>query len=234
VPTSLLPVRPVEPGEIDAVAALTVAVYRGEGFSTADYEPSLRDARSRADTATVLVALDGERLVGTVTVATRLGPWAEQAVLGEAVVRMLVVAPEARRLGAGEALMHAALETARRDGCSLVRLCSQDDMTAAHRLYGRLGFTRVPSFDWSPVPGLGLRAFALPLVPWCGHCGRALPPQGHPVCRAGALDPPRYCAHCRGRLIVQATPTGRTVRCSEHGPAAAGVPAREQGQAQRA
>jgi ribosomal protein S18 acetylase RimI-like enzyme len=217
VPTPLLPVRPVEPAELDAVAALTVAVYRGEGYSSPDYEPSLRDVGSRARTATLLVALDGERVVGTVTVATRLGPWAEQAVPGEAVVRMLVVAPEGRRAGAGEALMRAAVETARRDGCTLVRLSSQDDMTAAHRLYGRLGFVRVPSFDWSPVPGLELRAFALPLVPWCGHCGRALTPHGHADCRAAALEPPRYCVRCGRALETEPTPAGGGARCSEHG-----------------
>lgn len=220
MPTPLLQVRPVEPDEHEAVAALTVAVYRGEGYSSAEYEPSLRDVGSRAGTATVLVALDAERLVGAVTVATRLGPWAEQAVRGEAVVRMLVVAPEGRGAGAGEALMRAAVQTAREDGCTLVRLSSQDDMTAAHRLYARLGFTRVPSFDWSPLPGLELRGFALPLVPWCGHCGQALTAEGHPRCRLAAdLDPPRYCAHCRRRLVVQLTPTGWTARCSEHGAA---------------
>lgn len=218
MPTPLLQVRPVEPPEHDAVAALTVAVYRGEGYSTAGYETSLRDVASRAATATVLVAVDGERVVGAVTVATRLGPWAEQAVAGEAVVRMLVVAPEGRRAGAGEALMHAALDAARRDGCTLVRLSSQDDMTAAHRLYERLGFTRVPSFDWSPVPGVELRGFALPLVPWCGHCGQSLPPEGHARCRSAALDPPRYCAHCRRPLGGEGPPGEQSARCPEHGP----------------
>jgi ribosomal protein S18 acetylase RimI-like enzyme len=218
VPTPLLQVRPVEPDEHEAVAALTVAVYRGEGYSTQGYETSLRDVASRASTATVLVAVDGERVVGAVTVATRLGPWAEQAVPGEAVVRMLVVAPEGRRAGAGEALMRAAIRTAREDGCTLVRLSSQDDMTAAHRLYARLGFTRVPSFDWSPTPGLELRGFALALVPWCGHCGQALTGEGHPRCRLAAdVEPPGYCAHCRRRLAVQVTPAGWTARCSEHG-----------------
>jgi ribosomal protein S18 acetylase RimI-like enzyme len=36
-------------------------------------------------------------------------------------------------------------------------------MHAAHRLYERLGFTRVPERDWSPVPGVQLVAYALPL-----------------------------------------------------------------------
>jgi ribosomal protein S18 acetylase RimI-like enzyme len=211
-------VRPVEPAEHAAVAALTAAVYRGEGYSGADYEPALRDVASRAASATVLVALDDGRLAGAVTVATRGGQWAEQSVTGEAVVRMLVVAPQARGRGVGQALVQACLDRAEADGCSLVRLSSQEDMTSAHRLYERLGFVRTPSHDWSPVPGLRLRTYARALLEWCGHCGERLAGEGHDRCRRAAdLDPPRYCGRCRRRRVVQVTPTGWSARCVEHG-----------------
>ena len=210
--------RRIRPDDLAAVAELTAAVYRGEGFSSPDYEPALRDVASRAASATVLVAELGERVVGAVTVATQGGEWAEQAVPGEAVVRMLVVAADARGSGAGEALVRACLDVAREDGCALVRLSSQEDMRAAHRLYDRLGFVRTPSYDWSPRPGLQLRTYALPLVPWCGQCGEELTPEGHATCRRLAeLDPPRYCGSCRRRMVVQVTPTGWSARCSEHG-----------------
>lgn len=177
-------VRPARPHEYETVGALTVEVYRRAGWSYPDYEPSLRDAASRAGTATVLVAHDGPQLVGAVTVATRLGPWAEQAVPGEAIVRMLVVAPDQRGAGVGEALARAAVGAARADGCAMVRLSSRPDMTAAHRLYERLGFTRTPSFDWSPGPGVQLLGYALPLVPVCAQCRQELTPEGHEPCRA--------------------------------------------------
>ena len=213
------------PDDHAAVAELTAQVYRGEGFSSADYEPALRDVASRAASATVLVAEDPERdgeLIGAVTVATRGGEWAEQAAPGEAVIRMLAVAPHARGSGTGEALVRACLEQARHDGCALVRLSSQEDMRAAHRLYERLGFVRTPSFDWSPVPGLVLRTYALPLAPWCGQCGQALDAEGHGACRSRAeLEPPRWCPDCRRRMVVQVTPAGWTARCSEHGTRAA-------------
>ena len=203
------------------MAALTASVYRGEGHSSADYEPALRDVASRAASATVLVATDDARgpdVLAAVTVATRGGPWAEQAVPGEAVIRMLAVAPQARGRGIGEALVRACLDAAREDGCTVVRLSSQEEMTAAHRLYERLGFVRTPSLDWSPVPGLQLRTYALVLAPWCDQCGEALPPEGHAACRRRAvLDPPRWCPLCRRRQVVQVTPTGWTARCSEHG-----------------
>ena len=211
-------VRRAAPSDHAAVAELTASVYRGEGFSSADYEPALRDVGSRAASATVLVGEVGGDLVGAVTVATRGGEWAEQSVPGEAVIRMLVVGAGARGNGTGEALVRACLDLAREDGCTLVRLSSQEDMTAAHRLYERLGFVRTPSFDWSPVPGLFLRTYALPLVPWCGQCGEALTPEGHGACRRRAeLDPPRFCASCRRRMVVQVTPTGWAARCVQHG-----------------
>ena len=58
---------------------------------------------------------------------------------------------------------------------------------------------------------------------YCGRCGeprsdgdRAV--GEHSGCeRALLLEPPRYCATCRRRLIVQVLPTGWTARCSAHG-----------------
>jgi hypothetical protein len=38
-------------------------------------------------------------------------------------------------------------------------LSSLAGMTAAHRLYGRLGYTRLPGRDWSPMPDVHLIAF---------------------------------------------------------------------------
>jgi len=43
-------------------------------------------------------------------------------------------------------------------------MSSLAEMTAAHRLYGRLGFVRAPELDWEPVPGIVLLGFRLPLV----------------------------------------------------------------------
>lgn len=215
-------VRQAQPEEFAAVADLTAAVYRGEGFSSADYEPALRDVASRAASATVLVAVQDGAVVGALTVATRGGPWAEQSVAGEGVLRMLVVDPAARGRGVAEQLVRAAVERAREDGCTLLRLSSQHEMHAAHRLYERTGFTRTPSHDWSPVPGLQLLTYALALQPWCGQCGTELDGEGHERCRAAVEhEPPRYCASCRRRMVVQVLPTGWTARCVEHGERAA-------------
>ncbi|WP_106187858.1 hypothetical protein [Umezawaea tangerina] len=55
-------------------------------------------------------------------------------------------------------------------------------------------------------------------VAYCSYCGK--PAEGdHEVCtrRLAVLDPPRYCAECARRMVVQVTPAGWTARCSRHG-----------------
>lgn len=214
-------VRPARPDDHDHIAELTAGVYLAEGWGDAGYEPVLRDVASRARTAQVLVAVAGSRLVGAVTVATRGGPYAELAAPGEAVIRMLVTEPAERGRGVGEALVAACLQVAAGDGCTRVRLSTQPEMVAAHRLYKRLGFVRTPRSDWYPEPGLLLLTYALDLPVWCERCGER---GEHAACRAAAaLEPPRYCSRCRRRMVVQVTPNGWTARCVEHGTLTAGA-----------
>ncbi|MGQ4445355.1 GNAT family N-acetyltransferase, partial [Streptomyces violaceoruber] len=74
---------------------------------------------------------------------------------GEAEIRMLAVAREARGRGAGEALVRACADRARAvPGCTGVVLSTQAAMRTAHRLYERLGFVRTPDRDWNPLPEL--------------------------------------------------------------------------------
>lgn len=82
---------------------------------------------------------------------------------GEGEFRMLAVRPRARRRGAAEALVRACMDRARGLGLQRIVICSQQSMTAAHRLYARLGFVRAPERDWEPVPGVTLWAFTVEL-----------------------------------------------------------------------
>jgi SAM-dependent methyltransferase len=53
---------------------------------------------------------------------------------------------------------------------------------------------------------------------WCDQCGRALNESGHEACVAArALEPPRFCRHCRRRMKVQVLPDGWTATCVMHG-----------------
>lgn len=53
---------------------------------------------------------------------------------------------------------------------------------------------------------------------WCGCCGDAARERNHAACvRALKLEPPRYCAVCRRRMVVQVTPRAWTATCVAHG-----------------
>ncbi|SOC52106.1 GNAT family N-acetyltransferase [Ornithinimicrobium cerasi] len=157
-------VRPVRPGEHGAVGRLLVEAYAPSGMPPdLDYWDALRDTTARTRDAEVWVAeLDGS-LAGTVTWAGRGSGQRELSRDDEAEFRMLAVDPRLHGRGVGAALLEAVLARARTEGWSAVVLCSATWMTAAHRLYGRAGFHRIPDRDWPPVPGVQLLAFRLPL-----------------------------------------------------------------------
>jgi hypothetical protein len=59
---------------------------------------------------------------------------------------------------------------------------------------------------------------------YCTRCGQELAAGSHEGCRqALALEPPRFCAHCRRRMVVQVTPGSWTARCVEHGEVSSGA-----------
>ncbi|WP_312871635.1 GNAT family N-acetyltransferase [Amycolatopsis acididurans] len=159
-------VRPARQDELTAVGALTVAAYEADGLlvANAEYAHELSDAARRAEHAELLVAVTGDgELLGSVTVTPPGSAFAEISRPDELEFRMLSTAPAARGRGVGEALTRAVVDRARALGARRVVLCSLDSMTAAHRLYARLGFTRLPERDWQPGPGFWLRAFGLDL-----------------------------------------------------------------------
>lgn len=159
-----LTVRPVRPEEHARVGELTVAAYTRDR-DIGDYAEELRDVADRVETAEVLVAVDDDGTVlGSVTNVPDGGPYGEIGRPGEGEFRMLAVDPAAQGRGVGTALVNACVDDARRRGRERVVLSSGTWMGAAHRIYSRLGFVRLPERDWTPVPGVDLQAFALDLV----------------------------------------------------------------------
>jgi ribosomal protein S18 acetylase RimI-like enzyme len=108
-------------------------------LSRSNPPPSVAElAEIAASPATVLLlAHDGERVVGSLTLAlfripTGLRAWIEDVVVDEA----------ARGGGVGEALNRAAIDQARAVGARTVDLTSRPSREAANRLYRRLGFVQ--------------------------------------------------------------------------------------------
>ncbi|GAC1686026.1 MAG: hypothetical protein PVS2B1_06120 [Candidatus Dormibacteraceae bacterium] len=129
---------------IEAVTEATPAVHA----ALAHLLPQLNDrlpaptmkriAELVADPAvTLLLARDGEVVVGTTTVIVYTTPFWTKARLDE-----VVVDEAARGKGVGEALVKAALHVAREKGAQVAELQSGVQREAANRLYPRMGFQR--------------------------------------------------------------------------------------------
>jgi len=166
-------IRPARSDEYDEIGELAVRVYLAEGYTRTDsrYNTVLRDVAPRAEKAELMVAVsdadaDAGRILGTVTYAGLGSPYAEHVSSPEeASFRMLVVDPAARGQGVGEALVRWCIDRARSSGVRSLRLSTLPGMTAAGRLYLRLGFARTPERDWSPEPGVELITYGCPITP---------------------------------------------------------------------
>jgi GNAT superfamily N-acetyltransferase len=156
-----LTVAPAGPADFGRIAELTVGVYRDEGYGSETYLVQLADVAGRARHAELLVARDaGDDVVGSVALVLD-GEFGEVLTSAdEAGFRMLVVDPAARGRGVGELLVGACLDRAREAGKNRMVISTEPRMHAAHRLYERLGFARLPERDWSPMPGIGLLVYS--------------------------------------------------------------------------
>ena len=156
-------VRPAHTSELADIGELTVEAYTEFMVPDDGYAHRLRDAVTRAREAELYVALAGDSLAGTVTFCPQGSPWGELAQPGEGEFRMLAVRPSARGGGIAQALVSVCLERSRELGYHAIVLSTLPEMAAAHRLYERLGFHRLPERDWSPEDGVDLIAFYLTL-----------------------------------------------------------------------
>lgn len=158
---SSLSVESARPEDFARIAELTVDVYVRGALASDAYTPELADVAGRADRSELLVVRDpAGRVVGSVALVLS-GDFGEVTSSDdEAAFRMLVVDPEARGRGVGELLVRSCLDRARAARKRRMVLSTDPRMTAAHRLYERLGFTRLPDRDWSPMPGIDLMVYA--------------------------------------------------------------------------
>lgn len=159
-------IRLALPREYADVGALTVAAYLEDDLVPpgSSYDTVLRDAAARAEKAELWVAVSvDDVLLGTVTYCPPGSVYRELGRDDEGEFRMLAVAPAARGRGVGMALVRHCVDRSRSLGFRGVVLSSSSSMTTAHRLYERLGFSRRPDLDWSPIPTVTLLGFSLDL-----------------------------------------------------------------------
>jgi ribosomal protein S18 acetylase RimI-like enzyme len=131
-----------DPGEAAAVAGLLVKFRDHQGRSSPSEDSFLASVQrliERADTEFWLAAEDDHApAAGICQLRYRHSVWtaAEDCWLED-----LYVAPEARRLGLGRALVQRALDRARERGCHRVELDTNEDNHDAIGLYRSLGFS---------------------------------------------------------------------------------------------
>ncbi|MEO5965319.1 MAG: GNAT family N-acetyltransferase [Candidatus Limnocylindrales bacterium] len=158
-------IRPARPEELEEVGRITLQAYVADGYLSPEdpYAQRLLDAGRRSSDAEVWVAVEDEQVLGSVTFCPVGSAFREIARDDEGEFRMLAVSDDARGRGVGRGLVEHCLSRSGELGYRGVRMSSMDRMSAAHRVYERLGFIRVSQDDWTPEPGVRLLAYAMHL-----------------------------------------------------------------------
>jgi ribosomal protein S18 acetylase RimI-like enzyme len=172
-----LRIRDARKEDLDAVSALLLDAYAQymppsveaitaeERAGWEGYRQNIADVWSRAPISSTIVAERDGKLLGSVNyyapgqADSVDDPWPD----GWASIRVLGVSLQARGLGIGRALMDECLRRARADGATTMGLHTTMLMDVARAMYLRLGFTRVPEYDFHPTLDFTVEAYELKL-----------------------------------------------------------------------
>jgi GNAT superfamily N-acetyltransferase len=161
-----LQIRDEREGEREALRNVTLAAYEEYAgvVSASFWEEYRRLLLVTVDTQGPVERIVAE-LSGTMVGSVLLYPPLSNAYTGAMtdvdwpVVRLLAVAPAARGLGVGAALMDECEQRARRMGASLLGLHTTDIMQIAMRMYERRGFVRASKLDFRPAEGVLVKGY---------------------------------------------------------------------------
>lgn len=172
--TSTVVIRDARPGEHEEAERLTVAAY-GQYADLLDpdhwhqYAADLAAVAARAEESAIVVAEEDGRLVGATAYYTSSDPNRRLWPSDWAAIRALGVLPLHQGRGIGRMLTEECIRRAAGAGAPAIALHTVDFMTAARRLYERMGFRRLRQYEpdpWSThrvlVYGLALEAGGLP------------------------------------------------------------------------
>ena len=129
-----------------SIDRLAVASFNQYSNDFQDWPAMVRVLEKMSDMAAnaeIIIAEHGGRVVGAVGYVPPSSPKSAHFKPEWPIVRMLVVDPDARGLGAGRALTEACVARARRDHAPEIGLHTSPIMTVALPMYLRMGFVRV-------------------------------------------------------------------------------------------
>lgn len=128
------------------------------------YAMDIMDMRSRLDTAELIVAENAGELAGAVTFYPNVSPSDQGGCpSGWTGVRLLAVHPDARGTGVGRVLMDECLRRSSLKGAPALGLHTTELMAVARGMYERMGFVRVPEFDFQAGPDIVVMGYRLDL-----------------------------------------------------------------------
>jgi len=151
---------PADSGDAAAIAALqnAVAAQLTQQFGIGHWSSAATDKGVRAGMkrASVFVVRDADRIVATLTLATRK-PWAIDRRFFTPVARpiyliSMAVEPERQRGGLGRACVDEALEICRERPADAVCLDAYDAAAGAGDFYRKCGFTEVGRSTYRNTP----------------------------------------------------------------------------------
>jgi len=155
--------------DLDQVSLLIKDAYQEYQvyFSPEDWDRYARDiidVRSRFDTSELIVAENSGGLVGAVTFYPNTSPSGQGGwPAGWTGIRFLAVHPDARGMGVARVLMDECLRRSRLMSASALGLHTTELMAVAQGMYERMGFVRVPEYDFQPAPDMVVLGYRLDL-----------------------------------------------------------------------
>jgi ribosomal protein S18 acetylase RimI-like enzyme len=159
----MIEIQLVRPDQFEEAGEITASAWShlpsSDGLQ--EFLARVADVAGRAETAAVYVASIDGRLLGSVTLELDSRVFdpdnPNQLASDECHVRMLGVAPSAKRTGIARALMAHCIDVARTADKRVMTLNTSEQNTAAQKLYESMGFARAPDIPSSY--GSRLRAY---------------------------------------------------------------------------
>lgn len=127
----------------DDIDSLAVAAFEQFRHAYTDWPVCLSKIAAMSSLsahADIIVAQRADQLLGAVAYIGPHRPKSDFFDPAWPIMRMLVVAPQARGMGIGRSLALACIARARRDGASVFALHTSELMTVALPMYRRMGF----------------------------------------------------------------------------------------------
>lgn len=162
-------IRDAKPDELPLIRNQRIEAYQEHEKSIpAEHWQALKQAISSEADISDGVELIVAEIEGKIAGSVALFPPKSDAYEGhveeidDPEIRLLAVSSEARGKGVASALIAACIERSKAKGFDCIGLHTADFMKSALTLYERLGFERLPEYDFEPAKdGIIVKAFRL-------------------------------------------------------------------------